>query len=166
MPINKSIHEKLTELAWNLWWSWQPDVTSIFREIDPPLWSELGHNPILLLRQYPPEKLEIRARDAVLHSRIHGAYRRWNEYLASTETWGDTHASVLGHRPVAYFSAEFGMHESLRLAKANALSEIDRNTLASTDMPARAISYLCGPQGKGFHGREVDLAALLPAICE
>ncbi|MFV0446724.1 MAG: alpha-glucan family phosphorylase [Planctomycetaceae bacterium] len=115
MSVQKSIHEKLTELASNLWWSWQPEVTSIFRQIDPPLWSDLGHNPILLLREYTPEKLEIRARDEVLHSRIHGAYRRWQEYMSSDETWGDTHAGVLGHRPVAYISAEFGLHESLRI---------------------------------------------------
>ncbi len=115
MPVQKSIHEKLTELAGNLWWSWQPEVTAIFREIDPILWSDLGHNPLLLLREYTPDKLEVRARDEVLHSRIHGAYRRWQEYMTSTGMWGDTHAGVLGHRPAAYFSAEFGLHESLRI---------------------------------------------------
>jgi glucan phosphorylase len=56
----KSIHEKLTELASNLWWSWEPEVTSIFRAIDPVLWSQLGHNPLLMLKEYPPERLEQR----------------------------------------------------------------------------------------------------------
>ncbi len=115
MARQKTIHEKLTELAWNLWWSWQPDVGQIFREIDPPLWAEVSHNPLKFLRVYSPEKLELAAREKVLHSRIHGAYRRWREYMHSTDTWGDTHATVLGHRPVAYFSAEFGMHESIRI---------------------------------------------------
>ena len=68
---------------------------------------------MLLLREYRPEKLEARAREAVLHTRINWAYRRWQEYMQSTDTWGDTHAGVLGHRPAAYFSAEFGLHESL-----------------------------------------------------
>ena len=94
----KTIHEKLTELAGNLWWSWQPDVTDIFREINPVRWSELGHNPIPMLREYGPDKLEQRAREEVLHSRIHGAYRRWLEYMGADDTWGDTHAGVLGHR--------------------------------------------------------------------
>lgn len=115
MSPHKSIHEKLTEIAENLWWSWQPDVTAIFREIDPRKWLEVGHNPILLLRSFDPDKLEARAREEVLHSRINFAYRRWQEYMKSTATWGDTHAGVLGHRPVAYFSAEFGLHESLRI---------------------------------------------------
>jgi len=111
----KTIHEKLSELAGNLWWSWQPDVTEIFRDIDPQRWSDLSHNPIVLLREYGPDKLEIRAREQLLHSRVHGAYRRWVEYMGADDTWGDTHAGVLGHRPTAYFSAEFGLHESLRI---------------------------------------------------
>ncbi len=110
---NSEIHEKLTQLAGNLWWSWQPEVTSIFREIDPARFSALNHNPVLLLREYPPERLEQRAREVVLHSRINWAYRRWIEYMNSEETWGATHAGLLGHHPVAYFSAEFGIHESL-----------------------------------------------------
>src|SRR5262245_10442081 len=115
MAQEKTIHEKLTELAGNLWWSWQPEVTAIFREVDPVRWSELAHNPVILLREYTPDKLEARARELVLHSRINGAYRRWHEYMQSTDTWGDVQAGVLGHRPAAYFSAEFGLHESLRI---------------------------------------------------
>jgi starch phosphorylase len=113
MPKHKTIHEKLTEIAGNLWWSWQPEVTSIFRAIDPVRWSELAHNPVVLLREYPLDKLEQRAREEVLHSRVNWAFRRMHEYLASEETWGATHAGLLGHRPAAYFSAEFGLHESL-----------------------------------------------------
>jgi starch phosphorylase len=115
MAQETTIHDKLTELAGNLWWSWQPEVTAIYREIDPIRWSELAHNPVILLREYTPDKLEARARELVLHSRINGAYRRWHEYMQSTDTWGDVQAGVLGHRPAAYFSAEFGLHESLRI---------------------------------------------------
>ncbi|MCA9080170.1 MAG: alpha-glucan family phosphorylase [Planctomycetaceae bacterium] len=115
MAVNKSIHEKLTELASNLWWSWQPEVSELFRQIDPIRWSALSHNPIVLLQEYDPHRLEERARELVLHSRINAAYRRWHEYMSSSDTWGDTHAGVLGHRPIAYFSAEFGIHESLRI---------------------------------------------------
>ena len=110
---SNTIHEKLTELTGNLWWSWQPEVTGIFRAIDPVRWSALKHNPVLLLREYPTEKLEQRAAEEMLHSRINHAYRRWQEYMDSSATWGDTHAGLLGHHPAAYFSAEFGIHESL-----------------------------------------------------
>ena len=54
-------HQRLSALAQNLWWSWDDDTTSLFRELDPVLWRELGHNPVALLQQMPIEKLEERA---------------------------------------------------------------------------------------------------------
>ena len=57
--------------------------------------------------------LEERASELALHSRINYAYRRMQEYLHSKHTWGARYAGVLWARPVAYFSAEFGLHESL-----------------------------------------------------
>ena len=73
MAKQKTVHDKLRELGKNLWWSWQPEVTQIFREIDPNLWTDVGHNPVLLLEQYPPDVLEKRASEAVLHTRINWA---------------------------------------------------------------------------------------------
>src|SRR5207244_13121178 len=57
--------------------------------------------------------IERRAREMVLYSRINYAYRRQREYLEADRTWGARHAGVLRTRPVAYFSAEFGLHESM-----------------------------------------------------
>jgi glycogen phosphorylase len=105
--------QRLCELAQNLWWSWDDDTTTLFRELDPVLWRELDCNPIALLQQMPIEKLEERASQLVLHGRINYAYRRMHEYLALKHTWGSRHAGVLRARPVAYFSAEFGLHESM-----------------------------------------------------
>ena len=113
MSSQKTLYEKLRELSNNLWWSWQPEVTNLFRDIDPVRWAQLGSNPVLLLDEYPHEVLEKRAREAALHTKINWAYRRWQEYMNATDTWGATHAGVLGQRPAAYFSAEFGIHESL-----------------------------------------------------
>lgn len=108
-----ALYEKCMALAKNLWWSWHPEVTSIFRDIDPIRWRQLDHNPIALLREFNPERLSVRASEMVLHSRVNYAYRRLQEYLESQGTWASTHAGVLGAKPVAYFSAEFGIHESL-----------------------------------------------------
>ena len=105
--------ERLWSLARNLWWSWDHDTASIFRDIDPVRWRELNQNPVSLLAEFPLAKLESRAAELVLHSRINYAYRRMQEYLRADRTWGTRHAGVLRPRPVAYFSAEFGIHESL-----------------------------------------------------
>jgi starch phosphorylase len=105
--------DKLRELARNLWWTWQPNVISLFRELDPALWRATDHNPIAFLKEIPPEKLERLAAEVALHSRIDYAFRRLSEYLKNTDSWGNLHAKNLRTRPVAYFSAEFGLHESL-----------------------------------------------------
>jgi starch phosphorylase len=105
--------DKLRELARNLWWVWQPDVIDLFRELEPQLWRRLDHNPVQFLKELPVEQLERRAAEMALHSRIDYAFRRLAEYLKNSDSWGTVHASTLRARPVAYFSAEFGLHESL-----------------------------------------------------
>jgi len=105
--------ERLYALARNLWWSWDHDTASLFRDLDPVRWRQLNQNPVSLLAEFPLAKLESRAAELVLHSRINYAYRRLQEYLNADRTWGTRHAGVLRPRPVAYFSAEFGIHESL-----------------------------------------------------
>ena len=108
-----SLYDKCMALARNMWWSWQPEVNSLFRDIDPIRWRQLDHNPIALLREFTPERLAIRAGEMVLHSRVNYAFRRLQEYLENKNTWAQNNAGVLGAKPVAYFSAEFGLHESL-----------------------------------------------------
>jgi starch phosphorylase len=105
--------ERLWALARNLWWSWDHDAASLFRDIDPVRWAQLNQNPVSLLAELPLAKLENRLAELVLHSRINYAYRRLQEYLRADRTWGTRHAGVLRPGPVAYFSAEFGIHESL-----------------------------------------------------
>src|SRR6202451_4339917 len=105
--------ERLWALARNLWWSWEHDAASLFRDLDPVRWRELNQNPVALLAEFPLAKLGSRAAELVLHSRINYAYRRLQEYLEADRTWGARHAGILRPHPVAYFSAEFGVHVSI-----------------------------------------------------
>src|ERR1017187_1574968 len=105
--------ERLYSLARNLWWSWDQDSGGLFLDLDPVRWRQFNHNPISVLNALPLDVLERRARELVLHGRINYAYRRQREYLQRDRTWGAKHAGVLRPRPVAYFSAEFGLHESI-----------------------------------------------------
>jgi starch phosphorylase len=105
--------ERLWALARNLWWSWDHDTSSLFRDLDPARWRQLNRNPIALLNEMPLAEIERRAQEQVLHSRINYAYRRQREYLDADRTWGARHAGILRPRPVAYFSAEFGLHVSI-----------------------------------------------------
>ncbi|MFN0050936.1 MAG: alpha-glucan family phosphorylase [Planctomycetales bacterium] len=106
-------HERLWALARNLWWSWDAESLGIFHDLDPSRWRVLDHNPLALLSEISRDQLKDRVTADVLHSRINYASRRLQEYLQSRKTWGDRYAGVLQARPVAYFSAEFGLHESI-----------------------------------------------------
>ena len=107
------VQERLWALARNLWWSWDHDSVALFRDLNPQRWSQLNHSPVSLLNEMPLAMLEARATELGLHSRINYAYRRLREYQETEHTWGARRAGVLRTRPVAYFSAEFGVHESL-----------------------------------------------------
>ncbi|WP_348263744.1 alpha-glucan family phosphorylase [Telmatobacter sp. DSM 110680] len=105
--------QRLWELAQNVWWSWDHDCVNLFRDLNPIRWRQLNQNPIALLNEMSLNEIERRAAELVLHSRINYVYRRRQEYLRADRTWGAANAGILRPRPVAYFSAEFGMHESL-----------------------------------------------------
>ena len=109
----EALYDKCMALARNLWWTWHPEVINLFRDLDPIRWRQLDHNPIALLREFTPDRLATRAAEMVLYSRINHAFRRLKEYMTTNKTWAATNAGVLGGKPVAYFSAEFGIHESL-----------------------------------------------------
>ncbi len=106
-------YERIWALARNLWWSWDPGTEQLFRDLDPLRWEQLDHNPIALLSEISMDDFDARSRRHVSYSTLNYAYRRLQEYLASDRTWGSANAGVLCSRPVAYFSAEFGLHESL-----------------------------------------------------
>jgi starch phosphorylase len=109
-----ALYDKCLLLANNLWWSWHPEVVNLFRDLDPIKWRKVDHNPIVLLAEMTPEQLAARAAEMVLYTRVNQAHRRLKEYLSNTRTtWGARETGVLGSKPVAYFSAEFGLHESV-----------------------------------------------------
>ncbi len=108
------LYDKCQAVAGNLWWSWHPEVVSLFRDLDPVRWRQLDHSPVALLAEMSPEQVAQRASEMVLYTRINQAHRKLKEYMGNTHaTWGARNAGALGAKPVAYFSAEFGIHESV-----------------------------------------------------
>jgi starch phosphorylase len=107
------VQERLWSVARNLSWCWDYECISLFRDLNPTRWWQLNQNPIALLNEMPLEEIEERAAELGLHSRINYVYRRQQEYLRADRTWGSMNAGILRPHPVAYFSAEFGLHESL-----------------------------------------------------
>jgi glycogen phosphorylase len=151
------LQERLWALARNLWWSWDHNSASLFLDLDPARWSELNHNPVSLLGQLPLAKLETRAAELMLHSRVNYAYRRLLEYLEADRTWGARHAGVLRPHPVAYFSAEFGLHESLPVYSGGlgVLAGDHIKSASDLDIPLVGIGLF---YGQGYFRQRLDLS--------
>ena len=151
------LQERLWALARNLWWSWDHNSSSVFLDLDPARWSQLNHNPITLLGGLPLAKLETRAGELMLHSRVNYAYRRLLEYLEADRTWGARYAGVLRPHPVAYFSAEFGLHESLPVYSGGlgVLAGDHIKSASDLDIPLVGIGLF---YGQGYFRQRLDLA--------
>src|SRR5579884_3484594 len=106
--------ERLKDLAYNLWWSWHPEARALFKEIDMAMWSTSHHNPVILLQRSLP-RLEQLTKDEGFLGRYDAVVRAFDNYLAGGDTWFKRQHSDFGGKKVAYFSAEFGLHNSLRI---------------------------------------------------
>jgi starch phosphorylase len=103
---------RLAELANNLWWSWHPQARNLFKTVSFPLWRSTRHNPVWMLQLVPPERLAALAHDPAfldLYDQVIAAFDadRENGHL-----WFCAGQPAL-KQPLAYFSAEFGVHASL-----------------------------------------------------
>ena len=151
------LQERLWALARNLWWSWDHNSSSLFLDLDPARWNDLNHNPISLLSEIPLAKLEARAAELMIHSRVNYAYRRLLEYQEADRTWGARHAGVLRPHPVAYFSAEFGLHESLPVYSGGlgVLAGDHIKSASDLDIPLVGVGLF---YGQGYFRQRLDVA--------
>ena len=103
---------RLSELAANLWYSWDRPARALFSRLDPQLWNATNHSPAVFLRQIDEERLQSAALDAVFMDAYHRVLAAYDSYHADTVL----RSGAAGWRDddlVAYFCAEFGLHESL-----------------------------------------------------
>ena len=104
---------RLGELAYNLWWTWYPDATRLFGRLDFDLWERLGHNPIRMLREVGRPRLSQAAKDKEYLAAYEAVFSTFDSYMNQTDTWTNRTHPELNGRPIAYFSMEFGLHETL-----------------------------------------------------
>jgi starch phosphorylase len=102
----------LRELAFNLWWSWDVEARALFAGVDAERWERLEHNPIALMRRVPARRWQQLADDAAFLRRVKRVHRRFLAYLKQRTWFAKKHGRAL-RGGVAYFSMEFGLHESL-----------------------------------------------------
>ena len=106
---------RLRELAYNLWWSWHEEAQELFQRIDSLLWEDTSHNPVAFLRRAGQDRLERASEDVTYLAIYNKIFRAFDMYMAENDTWFTTTYSGHKQSVIAYFSTEFGLHESLPL---------------------------------------------------
>ncbi len=102
---------RLGELSFNLWWTWQPEAARLFAQLDFDLWQRLGHNPLRFLNEVGRARLNQAAKDKNYLAQYDALMERFDAYFAKPAWMQTAHGNMQG--PVAYFSMEFGLHETL-----------------------------------------------------
>jgi starch phosphorylase len=111
-PIPKRII-RLRDLAYNLWWSWHPEARDLYAQIDPELWEQVYHNPVRFLREVRQRRLDQAAGNPAYLQQFDAVLAAFDTYMSAQDTWFPRHYPQDMSKTIAYFCAEFGLHESL-----------------------------------------------------
>ena len=104
---------RLGELAYNLWWTWNPHAQRLFNRVDNALWERLNHNPLRFLASAGRFEINAAAQDPVYLELYDRVFTSFDDYLKTTDTWNARTYKTRGRQTIAYFSMEFGLHEIL-----------------------------------------------------
>ncbi len=104
---------RLGELAYNLWWTWNPDAQRLFIEIDRDLWERTNHNPVRFLSLVQRAQLNAVTQNHYYLNQYDLIFSQFDEYISAADTWCERSHPEFKNNPIAYFSTEFGLHETL-----------------------------------------------------
>jgi len=161
-PIPQRI-SRLRELAFNIWWSWHPEAQELYRRIDPELWEQDYHNPVDFLRDVRQRRLEDAVEDAKYLNQYDQVLESFDRYIGEKQTWFARTYPDVKNEMIAYFSAEFGLHESLPIYSGGLGVLAGDHTKEASDigLPFVAIGFLY-PQG--YFRQRLDLSGWQEAI--
>ncbi|MCU0771008.1 MAG: alpha-glucan family phosphorylase [Verrucomicrobia bacterium] len=112
----KDLAARLDKVATNLWWTWDEEAQEVFYELSPRGWQNLFHNAVAVLHEVSDYELSVRLLNPEFAARVRHVVDGFDQYMTAKDTWGAKHAPKLLKNPVAYFTAEFGFHETLPIA--------------------------------------------------
>ncbi len=136
--------ERLGELAYNLWWTWQPEATRLFSKLDYDMWERLGHNPIRLLREIGRTRLSLVSKDKEYLDLYDRVFANYDAYFNETKTWTRQTHPEFDSRQIAYFSMEFGLHETLPIYSGGlgVLAGDHLKEASDLDLPLTAVGFM------------------------
>ena len=124
----------LNQVARNLWWTWDQEAQEVFQELSPRGWQNLYHNAVAILHEVSEYELRARLQDPDFAERVREVLQAFEAYMNEPKTWAHQNAPALRERPVAYFSAEFGFHETLPIAAGGLGMLAGDHTKAASDL--------------------------------
>ena len=136
---------RLADLAYNLWWTWHPESARIFRYLDAEVWEQTAHNPVHFLRDVPTDTLRRATNDRSFLEYYDRVLRSFDEYMATgQEAWYPRLHPNRMNQPIAYFSTEFGLHESLPIYAGGlgVLSGDHLKEASDLGLPLVAVGFL------------------------
>ena len=138
--------EHLNDLAYNIWWTWSRPARAMFERLNPVLWRVVEQNPVLFLHRLGSERLAAAAEDPEFLKVYDAAVAAYNDMLTGypMTTWLGRNKPELLNKPVAYFSAEFGLHRALPIYSGGLGVLAGDHTKEASDMgiPLVGVSLL------------------------
>jgi len=155
LPVLPARIARLTELAYNLWWSWNPGAQALFSALDNRLWDRVHHNPVRFLRWIDQSHLDRAASGSEYVERYEAVLASFDAYMTARDTWfSRSYPSMVG-KTIAYFSAEFGLHESLPIYSGGLGILAGDICKAASDLgvPLVGVGFL---YGQGYFRQQID----------
>ncbi|MEP7119035.1 MAG: alpha-glucan family phosphorylase, partial [Acidobacteriota bacterium] len=152
IPFPARIH-RIGELATDIWWSWQPPARSLFRRLDLGVWRATAHNPVRMLRTLGADTLQRAADDAEFVALYDAAIAGLDAARHPAQSWWKSDGPDVNGKVIAYFSAEFALHQSLPIYAGGlgVLAGDHCKEASDLGMPLVGIGFMY-PQGY-FHQR-------------
>jgi len=137
---------RLRELAYNIWWAWNPRVFDLFAPLDPKMWNEMANNPVKMLEMISPEKLEEAAESSFYMGRYREIFRHYDQYMEDKSVHKRIQSApeIKTTHPIAYFSTEYGLHETLPIYSGGlgTLSGDHMKTASDLNIPLVGVGLL------------------------
>ena len=146
---------RLNDIANNLWWSWNTNFLSLLKEIDIDLWEKVGKNPVKFLKQVSQEKLDSACQNQNLLKKYDKFVDDFDDYMKSKNTWFAKKYPENDNNLIAYFSAEYGLDETIPIYSGGLgiLSGDHLKSASDLGVPLVAVGLL---YKKGYFNQKID----------
>ena len=167
---------KLYDISYNLWWSWNTELLKLFKLIDMDLWERIGKNPVRFLKQVEQERLEQISTDIGFLKEYDKVVKDFEDYMNSKDTWYKKNYPNNSNDLIAYFSAEYGLDETIPIYSGGLGILSGDHMKSSSDMgiPLIGIGLLYksgyfhqkingyGQQETEYHAIDISLLPITP----